>query len=258
MKYNTASQKFHIIAFDVNGRVSGEAANITCQISIDDGSRVATSTTNPVEIGTTGEYTLDLTQAESNGHKLSFSPVCGTSGVQVKGDPDNVIYTSREDEVLTALSDMKGAGFDTADDSLANLAASVATSLTGVTVVKQVGPGFDTETNRFELMEGDDYLYAQKPARHTDFTIDAPDTVLTGWTVAVGYESSDGTKVAGNVSLIDAGGGQWTVRVEWTAAQIAIPGHYRWGVRLSQPTTGYKYVPITGDLVITNSPLEDD
>jgi hypothetical protein len=37
---------------------------------------------------------FDLSQAETNGHSLSFTPVCSTSGVQVLGVPSNVIYTS--------------------------------------------------------------------------------------------------------------------------------------------------------------------
>jgi hypothetical protein len=94
MKLNTSGQRFHVIAFNASGRVSGEAANITAQLAIDGGTRSATSDTNPVEIGSTGEYVFDLTQAETNGHSLSFTPVCSTSGVQVLGVPSNVIYTS--------------------------------------------------------------------------------------------------------------------------------------------------------------------
>ena len=91
---NTASQFFHAIAFDANGRVSGQAANITSGLSIDGGTRVATNDVNPTEIGATGEYAFALTQPESNGHALSFTPACSTSGVQVLGLPSNVIYTT--------------------------------------------------------------------------------------------------------------------------------------------------------------------
>lgn len=94
MLKNTAGQFFHAIAFDVNGRVSGQAANITSGLSIDGGTRVATNDVNPTEIGATGEYAFALTQPESNGHALSFTPACSTSGVQVLGSPSNVIYTT--------------------------------------------------------------------------------------------------------------------------------------------------------------------
>jgi len=101
---NTASQTFHVIAFDTNGRVSGQAANITCNIAIDGGTRVATNDVNPTEIGTTGVYLFTLTQAETNGHELSFTPVCSTSGVAVLGSPSNVIYTTDDTAVLAAVA----------------------------------------------------------------------------------------------------------------------------------------------------------
>jgi len=93
MKFNLADQRFHVITFDADGRVTGEEENITCQIKIDNGPRVATNDVNPSEIGTTGEYVFNLTQAETAGHALSFTPVCSTPGVQVLGVPSNVIYT---------------------------------------------------------------------------------------------------------------------------------------------------------------------
>jgi len=93
MKFNLADQRFHVITFDADGRVTGEAANITAAQSIDGGNREPLSDTNPTEIGTTGEYFFELTQAETAGHALSFAPVCSTPGVQVLGVPSNVIYT---------------------------------------------------------------------------------------------------------------------------------------------------------------------
>ena len=96
MKLNTAGQRFHCIAFNASGRVSGQAANITAELSIDGGTRGPIGDANPVEIGSTGEYVFDLTQAETNGHSLSFTPVCSTSGVQVLGVPSNVIYTTAD------------------------------------------------------------------------------------------------------------------------------------------------------------------
>jgi len=97
MKKNESGQFFHIVAFNNQGRVSGESANISCELAIDGGARNGLDTTNPTEIGTTGEYVFSLLQAETNGHELSFSPVCSTSGVQVLGMPSNVIYTQPTD-----------------------------------------------------------------------------------------------------------------------------------------------------------------
>jgi hypothetical protein len=93
MKFNLADQRFHVITFDADGRVTGEAANITATQSIDGGAYEPLNDVNPTEIGTTGEYFFELTQAETAGHALSFTPVCSTSGVQVLGVPSNVIYT---------------------------------------------------------------------------------------------------------------------------------------------------------------------
>lgn len=100
MKKNKANQEFHVVAFDRTGRVSGDAANITCTLAIDGGARNATNDVSPTEIGTTGEYVFSLTQAETNGHQLSFSPVSSTAGVNVLGSPSNIIYTTEEIEIL--------------------------------------------------------------------------------------------------------------------------------------------------------------
>jgi len=93
MQKNVASQDFHVVAFNASGRISGIAGNITCELSIDGGTRNPTNDVNPTEIGTTGEYIFNLTQAETNGYELSFTPESST-GAQVVGMPSNVIYTS--------------------------------------------------------------------------------------------------------------------------------------------------------------------
>ncbi len=114
MLRNAPNQQLHIIAFDTQGRVSGEAANITCGLSIDGGSRVALGDNLPTEIGTTGEYVFELTQAETNGHALSFTPICSTEEVNVLAMPSNVIYTM--EQVLAAISDLQDHG----DENWAN------------------------------------------------------------------------------------------------------------------------------------------
>ena len=98
---NTASQKFTVIAFadaghatlDAGEVVTGDAANITCKVEQDDdGTQSATNDVNPTEVED-GQYRFDLTQAETNGDKLTFYPESSTAGVQVVGMPSNVIYT---------------------------------------------------------------------------------------------------------------------------------------------------------------------
>lgn len=104
MLYKTAGQRFHFVAFNSMGRVSGQAASMSCDLSIDNGSRVALSDALPTEIGTTGEYYFDLTEGETDGHCLSFAPRCSVSGVQVLGMPSNVIYTESRNIGLGANS----------------------------------------------------------------------------------------------------------------------------------------------------------
>ena len=91
MLTNTSGQYFHCLAFNAAGRVSGIAANLSCELSIDGGARTALTYTFS-EIGTTGEYYALLEDTETDGHALSFSPV-SSSGEQVVGMPSNVIYT---------------------------------------------------------------------------------------------------------------------------------------------------------------------
>ncbi len=93
MLRNTAGQSVHVLAFDLNGRCSGIAASLSCTLSIDGADHVPLDDTTPTEIGTTGEYVYALTQAETNGHALSFVPDCSINGVQVYAFPANVIYT---------------------------------------------------------------------------------------------------------------------------------------------------------------------
>lgn len=94
MLRNQANQQFHCKAFTAGGAASGQASNIACTLSVDGGTRAALADTTATEIGATGEYVFDLSQAETNGHALSFVPTCSTAGVQVLGMPSNVIYTS--------------------------------------------------------------------------------------------------------------------------------------------------------------------
>ncbi len=98
---NVASQKFTVFAFadaghatlDAGEPVTGDAANITCKVEQDDdGIQSATNDVNPTEVED-GQYRFDLTQAESNGDKLTFYPESSTAGVQVVGVPSSVLYT---------------------------------------------------------------------------------------------------------------------------------------------------------------------
>lgn len=93
MRRNETGQKFYVSAFNDDGYVSGDAANITCQISKDAGTLTALDDTNPTEIGSTGRYVFDATQAETNATTILVVPASSTSGVTVMGSPE-LIYTT--------------------------------------------------------------------------------------------------------------------------------------------------------------------
>lgn len=95
MLKNTASQKLTIFAFDysTNAPKTGDAANLTAYVSIDDGAVTALTDTSATEMDSTnakGLYTFDLTQGETNGNKLVFSAKSSTSNVSIV---PQIVYT---------------------------------------------------------------------------------------------------------------------------------------------------------------------
>lgn len=82
---NVASQKLAVYAVDANGiPVTGDAANITAQLSKDWGASAAITDTNPTQLDATnhpGTYLFDLSQTETNADILYITPVSSTSGV---------------------------------------------------------------------------------------------------------------------------------------------------------------------------------
>ena len=83
---NTADQKCIVFAYDVvaDAPKTGDAANITANISQDGASPAASNDANPTEIGG-GLYAFDLTQAETN-CKL-FALYAASTTANVKIDP---------------------------------------------------------------------------------------------------------------------------------------------------------------------------
>lgn len=85
---NTASQKITFLVIDTatNLPKTGDAANLTAYVSIDDGTVTVLGDTSASELDATnapGLYAFDCTQAETNGDKLVFSGKSSTSGVRV-------------------------------------------------------------------------------------------------------------------------------------------------------------------------------
>jgi len=93
---NTANQKIIVAVRDeLSGALlSGDAANITAVISKDGAAAAATNDVNPTEIGTTGFYVFDLTQAETNGDLILL--IASTTTANMIIEPVQ-IYTKQSD-----------------------------------------------------------------------------------------------------------------------------------------------------------------
>lgn len=85
---NQTSQKIAVFAVDATGAPkTGDAAQITAQISKDGGECAATNDTNPTELDATdapGVYLFDMEQAETNGNLIVLQAKSSTSGVVIR------------------------------------------------------------------------------------------------------------------------------------------------------------------------------
>jgi hypothetical protein len=79
---NVASQKAVVFAYDKTSGAgkTGDASNITANVSKDGGAPSASNDTNPTEIGG-GLYAFDLTQAETNCDLFALYAASGTSNI---------------------------------------------------------------------------------------------------------------------------------------------------------------------------------
>lgn len=101
---NVSSQKVRVFAFadaghaslDAGEPVTGDAANISARVSVDNAALGASNDTAPSEIDATnapGFYEFDATQAETNGDVIEWYPKSSTAGVQVVTVGGNVQTT---------------------------------------------------------------------------------------------------------------------------------------------------------------------
>ncbi|HYW80309.1 MAG TPA: hypothetical protein VE890_12065, partial [Thermoguttaceae bacterium] len=121
MRKNLSGQKIRVFAFDRtdNTPKTGNAANITCKLAKDHGSRVALSDTNPTE-AEDGFYLFDLTSSETDAYVLEFYPESSTADVQVIAVPATVYTTPT---YFQDLSIGPGSGLVKAVDSSGNALA---------------------------------------------------------------------------------------------------------------------------------------
>jgi hypothetical protein len=88
---NVASQKWRVFAFDATdgSAKTGDAAQITAEISKDFGAEAATDDVAPTEVGK-GFYEFNMLQAEVNADDLLLLPVSSTANIEVVGVPAQV------------------------------------------------------------------------------------------------------------------------------------------------------------------------
>ncbi len=109
MEKNVASQKVACFAWNnaAGAAKTGDAANISAQISIDGGTTAATNDVNPTELDATdapGVYLFDTTQAETNGDLIIISPVSSTADIDIR---PVFIYTMVTDAIVSAIATLQ-------------------------------------------------------------------------------------------------------------------------------------------------------
>lgn len=136
---NVASQKIPVYAYDAinDAGKTGDAGNITAQISKDGAATAATDDTNPTELDATdapGVYLFDMTQAETNANVIVLSAVSSTSDVYIE---PVIIYTLPGDGTALAADMIEISGDSTAAD---NLEDDYDQALRPITLQKYLGP----------------------------------------------------------------------------------------------------------------------
>lgn len=105
---NVSGQKLAITAVDTSdgSLKTGDAANITGQISKDGAASAATNDTNPTELDATnhpGVYLFDLTQTETNADTIVVTAESATANISC-GDP--AVITTQEEWLETANTEL--------------------------------------------------------------------------------------------------------------------------------------------------------
>lgn len=111
---NTASQKLVVRCFDSTNATpkTGDAANLTAYVSIDNGAITVLGDTSATEISNTnakGYYLFDLTQAETNGNVLLFTCKSTTANIVCVACPDVVQTVLTTNDAADALLDRTSA-----------------------------------------------------------------------------------------------------------------------------------------------------
>jgi hypothetical protein len=87
--FKNAAQHCFVYAYDLTTGTpkTGDAANITAYIVLDDGTPAAVADTNPTQVDATnmpGLYRFDLTAAETNGDAFALVAKSVTANIQIE------------------------------------------------------------------------------------------------------------------------------------------------------------------------------
>lgn len=170
MYKNVASQKIAVYAttLSTGAAKTGDASNITAQISLDGGATAATNDANPAELDATdapGIYVFDMQQAETNADMIVLYSKSSTSGVSIE---PVVIYTrpaTVSADMVSISGDTTAADnlekmFDNTGYSASNSTIGTVTTLTNAptgmaleaTLTAMKGATFDTATDSLEAI----------------------------------------------------------------------------------------------------------
>lgn len=137
---NRASQKLAVFAVDATGAPkTGDAANISAQISLDGAATNATNDAAPTELDATdapGVYLFDMTQAETNADLMIVAPKSSTSGVVLR---PVIIYTEPELRSLAADQAVNVTKINGTAQTAGDLAARIPAALVGGRMDASVG-----------------------------------------------------------------------------------------------------------------------
>jgi hypothetical protein len=203
--YRNTAATLKVFAFDRtnNAPVVGNAAQITCRVSINGGARVAVADNNPTETED-GYYLFDITSAETNGITADFYPESSTPNVQVI-PVEHSRYLSLEQQIA---------------DKTNTITAGKVSYAGPVTAKGTVD----------QIVIGDDYLSAHGAA--FVWTISAI-SGMSANAVTVHFGGTNGTHpFAVTGTAADIGSGKWSLTCEMPRATSGglVPGEYRYSV----------------------------
>lgn len=150
MQKNVAGQKLTVYAYVVATSLSitGDAANISAFVSLDDGAVTQLTDTSATEYSASnapGYYKFDVAQAETNAIKLLFSAKSSSLGVLVRAVPD-IVYTDPPNYTKLAIDSSGGltlGGYASGQDP--------ATLISAIPILTSPEPGTWEEAMAFAL-----------------------------------------------------------------------------------------------------------